>query len=156
MKMTRNADSLACTCLGIPGTALLKIVKPITKETREVRAIFCAVSVFFVPCTCRPRRHSRIASRGLDCDDVEGYRPSRCMFVMKQNTARTSRVSFVLGLTIFKRALPGNLRQVQASESALRVIFMVLHKVSKFTKKAVTDVNLPEGSSPSFRSRSSL
>ena len=60
-----------------------------------------------------------------------------------QNTARTSRVSFVLGLTIFKRALPGNLRQVQASESALRVIFMVLHKVSNFTKKAVTNVNLP-------------
>ena len=49
----------------------------------------------------------------------------------------------MLGLTIFKRALPGNLRQVQASESALRVIFMVLHKVSNFTKKAVTDVNLP-------------
>ena len=46
----------------------------------------------------------------------------------------------MLGLTIFKRALPGNLRQVQASESALRVIFMVLHKVSQ---KAVTDVNLP-------------
>ena len=49
----------------------------------------------------------------------------------------------MLGLTIFKRALPGNLRQVQTSESALRVIFMVLHKVSNFTKKAVTDVNLP-------------
>ena len=49
----------------------------------------------------------------------------------------------MLGLTIFKRELPGNLRQVQASESALRVIFMVLHKVSNFTKKAVTDVNLP-------------
>ena len=60
-----------------------------------------------------------------------------------QNTARTSRVSFVLGLTIFKRALPGNLRQVQASESALRVIFMVLHTWFNFTKKAVTDVNLP-------------
>ena len=25
----------------------------------------------------------------------------------------------------------------------MRVIFMVLHKVSNFTKKAVTDVNLP-------------
>ena len=76
MKMTRNADSLACTCLRLPGNALLKIVKPSTKETREVRAVFCVVSVFFYPCTCRPRRHSRIACRGLDCDDVEGYRPS--------------------------------------------------------------------------------
>jgi hypothetical protein len=60
-----------------------------------------------------------------------------------ENTARTSRVSLVLGLEIFKRALPGNLRQVQASESALRVIFMVLHTWFNFTKKAVTDVNLP-------------
>ena len=60
-----------------------------------------------------------------------------------QNTARTSRVSFVPVLKIFKRVLPGNLRQVQASESALRAIFMVLHKVPNFTKNTVTDVNLP-------------
>ena len=62
-----------------------------------------------------------------------------------ENTARirTSRVSLVLGLEIFKRALPGNPRQAQASESALRVIFMVLHTWFNFTKKAVTDVNLP-------------
>ena len=31
---------------------------------------------------------------------------------------------------------------MQASESALWVISMVLHKVSNFTKTAVTDVNL--------------
>ena len=49
----------------------------------------------------------------------------------------------VLGLKIFKRAFPGNLRHVHASESALRVIFMVLHTWFNFTKKAVTDVNLP-------------
>ena len=54
MKMTRNADSLACTCLRLPGNALLKIVKPSTKETREVRAVFCVVSVFFDPLPVSP------------------------------------------------------------------------------------------------------
>ena len=77
MKMTRNADSLACTCLRSPGNyALLKISKPSTKETREVRAVFSVVSVICDPCTCRPRRHPRITSRCLNCDDVEGHRPS--------------------------------------------------------------------------------
>ena len=59
-----------------------------------------------------------------------------------ENTARTSRVSSVLGFAICKKTLPGHLRRVQASESALWVISMVLHKVSNFTKTAVTDVNL--------------
>ena len=48
MKMTRNAASLAslaCTCLRLPGNALLKIFKPSTKETRDVRVVFCVVLV---------------------------------------------------------------------------------------------------------------
>ena len=50
----------------------------------------------------------------------------------------------MLGFGIFKKTLPGHLRQlqVQASESALWAISMVLHTLSNFTKKAVTDVNL--------------
>ena len=52
----------------------------------------------------------------------------------------------MLGFAICKKTPPaaaaGHLRRVQASEPALWLISMVVHKVPNFTKTAVTDVNL--------------
>ena len=86
--MTRNAASLAslaCTCLRLPGNALLKIFKPSTKETRDVRVVFCVVLVS-KGLTLAPVGPGVIQESRAEVSTVmtsRGTVPHECMFGMK-------------------------------------------------------------------------